>query len=135
MLPEAFERRTIEALLAAQGELHDHSPGTAGAWRAAINLAVELGSRHRALRRFITCCHRRYRVARDLPETVSAAAAPLFRLGLGPMPVDEIAWILFRRAWVEPRLQAFCNGDRTAVFRVHVAHEVKEAELARGPVP
>jgi hypothetical protein len=32
-----------------------------------------------------------------------AAAAPLLRLGLGPVPVDEIAWILFRRTWVEPR--------------------------------
>jgi len=32
-----------------------------------------------------------------------AAAAPLLRLVLGPVPVDEIAWILFRRTWVEPR--------------------------------
>ena len=32
-----------------------------------------------------------------------AAAAPLLRLGLGPVPVDEIAWILFRRTWVELR--------------------------------
>lgn len=33
----------------------------------------------------------------------SAAAEPLLRLGLGPVPVDEIACILFRRTWVEPR--------------------------------
>lgn len=64
-----------------------------------------------------------------------AATAPLLRLVPGPVPVDEIAWILFRRTWVEPRTQAFRNGDRTAVFRVHVAHEAKEAEFARSPVP
>jgi hypothetical protein len=53
----------------------------------------------------------------------------------GPVPVDEIARILFRRTWIEPRTQAFCNGDRPAVLWVHVAHEAKEAELARSPVP
>jgi hypothetical protein len=44
--------------------------------------------------------------AADKVETTwafRAAAAPLLRLVLGPVPVDEIAWILFRRAWVEPR--------------------------------
>ena len=45
------------------------------------------------------------RAARKVETTWAfpAAAAPLLRLGLGPVPVDEIAWILFRRTWVEPR--------------------------------
>lgn len=54
---------------------------------------------------------------------------------VGPVPEDEIAWILFRRTWIEPRTQAFCNGDRTAVVRIHIAYEAKEAEFARSPVP
>jgi len=56
------------------------------------------------LKELVLCIHPA-RAARKVETTWAfpAAAAPLLRLVLGPVPVDEIAWILFRRTWVEPR--------------------------------